>query len=152
MLITNLLQLEMFSKKLAKKLQANSIITLSGELGVGKTTLVSYLLKELINKKENFTSPTFNIVHEYYSSKRDCKIFHMDLYRIKSQMELYEIGLHDILNSGIVLMEWPEIASEILQIIPDDRLLKVFMSFEGSDHRKVEINSSCKKVVRELQL
>ena len=147
MIVQTLLQLQEFSNQLTQQIQKDSVITMSGELGVGKTTLASYILKDLVDDEENFTSPTFNIVHEYYSKKRQVKIFHLDLYRINDVNELHEIGFDDILNSGIVLIEWPEIAFPIIRSVAKDRLIEMQLSFEDATTRKI----SCKISSHELK-
>jgi len=139
MYIENLLQLKAFSNELLMKLNNDSIVLLSGELGVGKTTLVSYLLQELIGEEMYFTSPTFSIVNEYYSQQRLCKVFHLDLYRINDSAELYEIGFSDIINSGIVFIEWPEVASKIIDTVQKSRIIKIKLSFTDNSVRKISL-------------
>jgi tRNA threonylcarbamoyl adenosine modification protein YjeE len=121
----------------------NSIIMLRGELGVGKTTLSGYILRKLLNNLEEFTSPTFNIVHTYYSALKQCYIHHIDLYRIKFYEELSDIGFYDILSNNIVLVEWPEIAFPILKKISSDRLMMIDLSFSSNDVRSVALTTPC---------
>ena len=137
--IENLLQLKAFSNELLMKLNNDSIVLLSGELGVGKTTLVSHILQELIGAEMHFTSPTFSIVNEYYSQQRLRKVFHLDLYRINSSAELYEIGFSDIINSGIVFIEWPEVASKIIDTVQKSRLMNIKLSFTDNSVRKIDL-------------
>lgn len=147
MIVETLLQLEDFSKQLTEQIQKDSVITMSGELGVGKTTLSSYILQELVDDEDSFTSPTFNIVHEYYSKKKQVKVFHLDLYRINDVNELIEVGFNDILNSGIVIIEWPEVAFHTIRDVAKDRLIEIQLSFEDEITRKI----SCKIPSHELE-
>ena len=108
------IQIEELALKFSKKIKAQDIIFLYGEIGVGKTTFVRYLINRL--QKENnqimteVTSPTFNILNEYQIKK--IKINHYDLYRLKSEDELKDLNLFgDKLNS-ITLIEWPQIIIE----------------------------------------
>ena len=108
------IQTEEFALKFSKKIKAQDIIFLYGEMGVGKTTFVRFLINRL--QKENnqtmteVTSPTFNILNEYQIKK--IKINHYDLYRLKSVDELKDLNLFgDKLNS-ITLIEWPQIIIE----------------------------------------
>ena len=108
------IQIEELALKFSKKIKAQDIIFLYGEMGVGKTTFVRYLINRL--QKENnqimteVTSPTFNILNEYQIKK--IKINHYDLYRLKSEDELKDLNLFgDKLNS-ITLIEWPQIIIE----------------------------------------
>ena len=77
-----------------------------GEMGVGKTTLISALLKAL-GSKTKATSPTFSIVNEY--EVKDDIVYHFDFYRIEDANEALDIGIEDYLYSGHWnFIEWPE--------------------------------------------
>lgn len=143
MQVQSLLQLKKFSKKLSAHIKNNSVIALRGELGVGKTQLASYLLQNLVCSNQTFTSPTFNIVHEYFSEKKQCKVYHLDLYRINSVDELYEIGFRSILSDGIVLVEWPEVSCPILQTVESDRVIMIDLSFAKNHVRTVLVSGTC---------
>jgi tRNA threonylcarbamoyl adenosine modification protein YjeE len=92
-------------------------ITIRGELGAGKTTLVRAIC-EGYGVREEVTSPTFALVHTYESPRS--VVHHADLYRLKSPAELRNIGWDEILVAdAVILVEWPERAGEYL---PDDHL------------------------------
>jgi tRNA threonylcarbamoyladenosine biosynthesis protein TsaE len=79
---------------------------LFGEMGVGKTTLIKAITKQL-GVKEVVQSPTFSIVNEYSGGK--IKIFHFDFYRIKNEEEAFDIGVDEYFDSGqFCFVEWPE--------------------------------------------
>ena len=85
------------SKKLSKKIKPGDIIFLYGEIGVGKTTFVRFLINQLevknkINKSE-ILSPTFNIVYDYKVKKLN--ILHYDLYRLKNNKDILELGMFE---------------------------------------------------------
>ena len=94
-----------FGGKLSKKLCVGDIITLSGPLSAGKTTLVRGLLKALGHNGE-VPSPSFAIVQPYDSLKPP--VWHVDLYRIDDPSDLAELGLEDIREDGVLIIEWPE--------------------------------------------
>ena len=98
---------EELANKLLKKLKLGDIIFLYGEIGVGKTTFVRYLIngyqKENNIKLTEVTSPTFNIINEYEINQT--KINHYDLFRIKSVEETKNLGLFDNLSNSITLVE-----------------------------------------------
>ena len=108
------IQTEEFALRFSKKIKPQDIIFLYGEMGVGKTTFVRYLINGL--QKENkqiiteVTSPTFNILNEYQIKK--IKINHYDLYRINSIDELKDLNLFDDKLNSITLIEWPQIIIE----------------------------------------
>jgi|TARA_B100001059_G_C17453904_1_gene388807 tRNA threonylcarbamoyl adenosine modification protein YjeE len=105
---------EELANKLLKKLKLGDVIFLYGEIGVGKTTFVRYLIngyqKENNIKLTEVTSPTFNIINEYEINQT--KINHYDLFRIKSVEETKNLGLFDNLSNSITLVEWPQIIKE----------------------------------------
>jgi len=98
------------AKKFSKILKKGDIVFFHGEIGVGKTTFIRYLINSLqVNNHLNpteVTSPTFNLVNEY-----DLGIFiiqHYDLYRLKSSEETKNIGLLENQKEILTLIEWPE--------------------------------------------
>ena len=102
------------TKKLAntisKKIKIGDIIYIYGEIGVGKTTFVKYLINSL-QKKNNLTvteviSPTFALLNEYQI--KQFKINHFDLFRIKSSKEIENLDLFTDRSSSITLIEWPQ--------------------------------------------
>jgi tRNA threonylcarbamoyladenosine biosynthesis protein TsaE len=100
------------AKQLIKNLNSK-IVLFYGNMGVGKTTLIKALVKELKSEDE-VSSPTFSIVNEY--ELINDKIFHFDLYRIKDLEEAYNFGIEDYLDSGHwVFIEWPEKIEGILE-------------------------------------
>ena len=94
-----------FGRDLAKVLRVGDVVTLSGALSAGKTTLVRGLLKALGHAGE-VPSPSFAIVQPYESLK--LPVWHVDLYRIDDPSDLVELGLDDIRADGVLIVEWPE--------------------------------------------
>ena len=107
-------KIEEFALKFLKKIKLKDVIYLYGEMGVGKTTFVKYLINGF--QKENnqitteVTSPTFNILNEYQI--KNIKINHYDLYRLNSANELKDLNLFDDKLNSITLIEWPQIIIE----------------------------------------
>jgi tRNA threonylcarbamoyladenosine biosynthesis protein TsaE len=97
-----------FANEVGKILQVGDVVLIKGNLGAGKTFFSSCLINSLQEKKDNVTSPTFNIVQHYQTSKG--QISHFDLYRIKNISELENINFREIISDDICLIEWPEIA------------------------------------------
>ena len=99
------------AEKISTQLKKNQIIFLYGEIGVGKTTFVRYLINKLqkdinINITE-VTSPTFNILNEYQIG--DLTIKHYDLFRIKLKEEIINLNIFEDNLNSISLIEWPQI-------------------------------------------
>jgi tRNA threonylcarbamoyladenosine biosynthesis protein TsaE len=102
-------ELVRWGEALGASLRAPATLTFEGDLGAGKTTLVQAICAGL-GVREDVTSPTYGIVHQYAS--RAGRVWHFDLYRLRRAEELRQIGWDDAMTSGeIVLVEWPEIAA-----------------------------------------
>ena len=123
---------EELAKKLSKKLKTGNIVFFYGEMGVGKTTFIKYLIN--IIQKENkleqteVTSPTFNLLNEYQINK--ININHYDLYRLKSDQELKNLELFENSKSLITLIEWPKRIKE-----KPKNLIELFFKYED-DYKK----------------
>lgn len=112
---SNLDSLNNFALQFAKCLKSNDLVFLKGDLGVGKTSFVQFLVKELSAGQVNAFSPTFNLINIYSTKLGD--IIHSDLYRIKSADEVEEIGLYEEIGNKIVLIEWPEIIERRINFV-----------------------------------
>lgn len=117
LILENKEQTKKIATKLAKMVNLGDIITLSGNLGAGKTSFAQYFIKSLSDLDIEVTSPTFNLLHVY--QLKTIEIWHFDLYRLKNSDEVYELGIEDAFIKGVSLIEWPEI---IQTILPKDRL------------------------------
>ena len=128
---------EELAHKVSKKIKPGDVIFFFGEIGVGKTTFIKYLIN-IIQKNNNLsqtevTSPTFNLLNEYQINK--IRIDHYDLFRLKSAQELKNLGLFEDNLNTITLIEWP-------QIIKEKPKNLIELEFEyGKDHqtRSVQI-------------
>ena len=106
-----------FGKKLAAELAPGIVIALTGDLGTGKTALTKSIAEGL-GITEVITSPTFNIVKEYYSGR--IPMYHFDVYRIGDIDEMYELGYEEYFyGNGVCIVEW---AYLIEDIIPEDAI------------------------------
>ena len=99
------------AKNFSNYLNGGEIIFLYGEMGVGKTTFVKYLINQLLEKKNlqttEVTSPTFNLLNEYEIDNLIIK--HYDLFRLKNESEIKNLDLFDQNKNTITLIEWPEL-------------------------------------------
>ena len=126
-----------FSKNISKIVSAGDIIFLYGEIGVGKTTFVRFLINHLESKKgiknSDVLSPTFNIVYDY--DVGDLRILHYDLYRLKNYEDISQLGMFETSNDSIKIIEWPE----LIKPKPKDRVDIKFQYSKLVESRKVDI-------------
>ena len=105
-------ELTILINKISKKLKIGNVIYLKGDLGSGKTAIAKILIQNLFKKykkkKPIVTSPTFNIV-QYYLVNKQMIIAHYDLYRLKKSSDINNIGLYDLEDKMISIIEWPEL-------------------------------------------
>ena len=102
--ICDIKKMDIIALNVAKKISTGSIITLSGDLGSGKTTFTRMLCSHL-SIKSNISSPTYSYLNIY-----DDKIAHFDLYRLKTEADFFSLGFEQYLESSfIVIIEWPDI-------------------------------------------
>lgn len=103
---------------IAKKLIAsvnNKTLLFYGEMGVGKTTLIKEICKQL-HVLDNISSPTFSLVNEYETKSKE-KVFHFDFYRITDENEALDMGIEDYLyNNAWCLIEWPQNVENLLPL------------------------------------
>ena len=103
-----------------------SVIAFHGEMGAGKTTIISALAKALGVAADEISSPSFSIVNEYRSDATAELIYHFDLYRLQSIDQAVEIGVEDYFDSGaLCLIEWPDIIDPLLPVATTDIFIKV---------------------------
>ena len=106
---------KLVAERLCKFINLGDFILLTGNLGVGKTTFTKYIINSLqrINRQaiSEVPSPTFNITNEYQIKK--ILIKHYDLYRIKNEKELNNLGIQENLKKQITLVEWPEMVKKL---------------------------------------
>ena len=103
--INSLEELNNFSFEIVKQLKPGDIYLLYGDMGMGKTTFVSYVMSHL--NFNDVSSPTYSIVQQYDSSP---PVYHIDLYRLegKSQIDLLDLDYYLDQKDHIIFIEWPE--------------------------------------------
>ncbi len=107
-------ELLQWGARFSLSLTAPAFVTLSGDLGAGKTTLIRAIVRAQ-GALEPVTSQSYGLVREYASPRG--AVIHLDLYRLRGPMELLQIGWEDVLRAqAIVLVEWPERAEGALPV------------------------------------
>ena len=128
---------EELANKFIDKLTLGDVVFLYGEIGVGKTTFVRYLINgfQRVNnlKMTEVTSPTFNLINEYKINQ--FKINHYDLFRLKSLDEIRNLDLFDDMLNSITLVEWPQIINKK----PKNLIELIFKYNDNHQERSVQI-------------
>ena len=140
MKISSILDLQKITNSIKKILLPGDVIFLYGQIGVGKTTFARLLINNYENekklKKSEVLSPTFNIVFEY--DIKDFTIEHYDLYRLKNEKEIKNIGLFANLKQNITIVEWPE----LIKNKPINRIDLFFEYTKDMNERTLTIKTS----------
>ena len=149
MKISSIRELEKIADKIKNKLLLGDVVFLYGEIGVGKTTFARLLINSFESekkiKKSEVLSPTFNIVFEY--KIKEFTIKHFDLYRLKNDNDIKNIGLYENLEQSITLIEWPE----LIKNKPQNRLDLFFEYKEDYNERSLIIKTNGRLKIHELQ-
>ena len=148
MKISSTLDLAKISNKIKKILSPGDAVFLYGQIGVGKTTFARILINDYENqkkiKKSEVLSPTFNIVFQY--DIKDFTIEHYDLYRLKNENEIKNIGLFENLEESIKIVEWPELIKDK----PINRIDLFFEYTKDMNERILTIKTSGRLKVNEF--
>ena len=149
MKISSIRELGKITDKIKKILLPGDVVFLYGEIGVGKTTFARLLINSFENekklKKSQVLSPTFNIVFEY--EIKEFTIKHFDLYRLKNDNDIKNIGLYENLEQSITLIEWPE----LIKNKPQNRLDLFFEYKEDYNKRSLIIKTNGRLKIHEFQ-
>ena len=107
------------ARELASTLKAGDVLLLSGTLGAGKTTFVRGLAEGLGVSRDEVSSPTFTLIHEYRAGR--LRLYHADLYRL-DRAATADLGLEEIgVDDGVLALEWPDrLTHQIPSAIPVD--------------------------------
>ena len=123
------------ARRLAESLESPVVIALYGDLGAGKT-LFTQALARALGVTDPVTSPTFTLINEY-DLPDGGRLFHVDVYRLQNAApEAIALGLEDLFDEGIVVIEWAE---RIASLLPEERI-DVHFQHAGDDVRRLTID------------
>ncbi|WP_339834960.1 tRNA (adenosine(37)-N6)-threonylcarbamoyltransferase complex ATPase subunit type 1 TsaE [uncultured Flavobacterium sp.] len=129
-------EIQQVAQKILSTPNLKKVITFDALMGIGKTTLIKALVKEL-DVSDNSSSPTFSIVNEYRTTTLE-PIYHFDLYRLNNEIEGYDMGLDEYFYSGNwCFIEWPE---KTPNLIPIDHAKIIMKEIENGKRQLILIN------------
>ncbi|MCH9765882.1 MAG: tRNA (adenosine(37)-N6)-threonylcarbamoyltransferase complex ATPase subunit type 1 TsaE, partial [Alphaproteobacteria bacterium] len=132
---------------IALKLCAGDLITLSGDLGAGKTTFARALIRAVVGQRDlDVPSPTFALMQSYDSQR--VPIVHLDLYRLNDATELVELGIEDMVHASALVVEWPERLPDALS---PNHLAIALADGSDANERSVTLTASgtwCARLIR----
>ena len=121
------------ARSVLREAQSCPVVLFEGQMGAGKTTLISAILRQLNIQPEG--SPTYGLVKTYLGPETE--VYHFDAYRIESTQEAFDAGLEELVFSGnLCLIEWPD---KIRELLPDNFVF-VKISFDDVNNRFVDIS------------
>jgi tRNA threonylcarbamoyladenosine biosynthesis protein TsaE len=132
--IRNKAEMVKLAAKIASLAKKSDVIGLNGTLGAGKSFFAASFINSLLDQETKVTSPTFNLLYTYSTIKGE--IYHFDLYRLKKEEELYNIGIEDALDNGISLIEWPILAKNLVT----KNFLDIEITISGTESRIIKLN------------
>ena len=133
-----LAELTRIAELVALKVKPGDLIALRGDLGAGKTTFARGLIRALLGDADaEVPSPTFPLVQTYQTPR--LVVAHFDLYRLNGPDDLEEIGFREAIDTGLVVVEWPERAEDAL---PAERLEITLMAGAEPDERTIAITAT----------
>ena len=117
--INSLSDLAKVADLVLESLNGRNVVAFFAPMGAGKTTLISTLM-ETLGSEDIVTSPTFALVNQYYTAKRE-PVYHFDFYRINTIGEAFDMGYEEYFYSGdLCLVEWPE---KVEPLLPEDTMV-----------------------------
>lgn len=147
--LKGLKETEKFGEKLGSLLKPGDIISLTGDLGAGKTTLTKSIGKGL-GVEDYITSPTFTLINEY---KGRTMLYHFDVYRLEGAVDLYDLGFEEYFYSnGVCIIEWGD---KIEEVLPKERINLQIEKGVGLDERIIYLygeGDRFKQLHKELNL
>ena len=134
---------KIIAEEISKICKKGDVLAISGSMGVGKTTFIKYFIQK-ITKAKSVPSPSYNIILPYES--KHSTIFHMDAWRLKNHNEALSLGIIEMFDNAIFLIEWAEkikviLPNNCLNLLIKDINNKKFLEIEGNEVWRKRLNN-----------
>ena len=136
---------KIIAEEISKICKKGDILAISGEMGVGKTTFVKYFIQK-ISKAKSVPSPSYNIILPYES--KHSTIFHMDAWRLQNHNEALSLGITEMFDDSIFLIEWAE---KIRIILPNNCLKLLIINNKNNKFLEIEGDESWNKRLKNIK-
>ena len=132
------------AQEISKICKKGDVLAISGSMGSGKSTFIRYFIRKISNAK-SVPSPTYNIILPYET--KHFVIYHMDVWRLKNHNEALSLGITEMFDNSVFLIEWAE---KIKMILPDNSLMLSIKNRNNQKWLEVIGNESWKKRLKNI--
>ncbi len=134
---------KVIAEEISKICEKGDVLAISGSMGIGKTTFIKYFIQK-ISKVKSVPSPSYNIILPYKA--KISNIFHMDAWRLKNHNEALSLGIIEMFDNAIFLIEWAEkikviLPNNCLNLLIKDINNKKFLEIEGNEVWRKRLNN-----------
>ena len=136
---------KVIAEEISKICKKGDVLAISGNMGVGKTTFIKYFIQK-VTKAKSVPSPSYNIILPYES--KHYNIFHMDAWRLKNHNEALSLGITEMFDDAIFLIEWAE---KIKVILPTDCLKLLIKNIKNKKCIEIEGNEIWNKRLKNIK-
>ena len=136
---------KVIAEEISKICKKGDVLGISGDMGIGKTTFIKYFIQK-ISKVKSVPSPSYNILLSYESQYST--IFHMDAWRLKSYNEALSLGITEMFDEAIFLIEWAE---KIKEILPNNYLNLIIKNIDNEKFLEIKGNKGWSKRLKDIE-
>ena len=137
-------QTRFIAQEISKICKKGDVLAISGSMGSGKSTFIRYFIRKISNAK-SVPSPTYNIILPYET--KHFVIYHMDVWRLKNHNEALSLGITEMFDNSVFLIEWAE---KIKMILPDDSLMLFIKNNKNQKWLEIIGNEAWKKRLKNI--
>ncbi len=138
-------QTKIIAEEISEICKKGDVLAISGNMGIGKTTFIKYFIQK-VSKAKSVPSPSYNIVLPYQAKL--LTIFHMDAWRLKNYKEALSLGITEMFDDAIFLVEWAE---KIKEILPNNCLNLIIKNIDNKKFLEINGNEVWSKRLKNIK-